>query len=65
MTTSDTIDMLSIIRSSFNPDKLFRGLPVYKVEITPHVVDSRYLLFHNLFKMSEFYIVDTFNDDIQ
>ena len=57
--------MFSIIRSSFNPDKLIRGRRLFQVEITPHVVDSRYLLFHNLFKMSEFYIVDTFNDDIQ
>ena len=61
----NAVDVLSTIRCSFKHQEILRDTPHYHLSTARKAVDSCYLFLHVLYHLWHFYVLDTFNDDVQ
>ena len=63
--TSNTLDQLATVRGAFKPDDVLRGLSLSRAKISTSAIDALYIYFYYTADLMNFYIWDTFNNDIQ
>ena len=62
---SNLVETDSSIRCVFKPLEDSMHIDVWRLHFSQHVVDSRYIFYHDTERLSHFYVVDTYHEDVQ